>query len=63
MGFKVKRPMIEETKGPEPPQTVELTGEAVMSATSIGPPPIVNQQPIETPQQSADTIQATLLTF
>ena len=47
-------PTKEETKEPEPSQTVEPAG-AAMSA-----PPRVNQQTIESVQQSADAIQATL---
>ena len=43
-----------------PSQTVEPTGGAAMNAPSVGDPPRVNQQPIQTAQQSADAIQATL---
>ena len=47
-------PTKEEMKVPEPSQTVEPAGAAVSA------PPKVIQQPIESAQQSADAIQATL---
>lgn len=59
---RVHKVIEEEVKKPEPPQTVHPTGGAAMSATSVDTPPRVNQQPIVTVQQSADTNQTTLLT-
>ena len=53
-----QKPIEEEVKELEPPQTDELAVEAATSA-----PPIVIQQPIETVQQMADPNQATLQAF
>ena len=47
----------EETKEPR------LTGESVTIAASVDAPPRVEQQPIQTVQQSEDVIQATLHAF
>ena len=44
---QVKRPIKEETKDPEPPQTVEPTGGAAMNVSSDDAPPRVDQQPIQ----------------
>ena len=60
---QAKRPIKEETKDPEPPQTVEPTGGAAMSAPSIDAHTRVNQQPIDTVQKLADVNQATLQAF
>ena len=60
---QVQRPIKEETKAPEPSQTIKPTREAIKSAPSINAPPKVNQQPIASVQQSADPNQATLLAF
>ena len=56
----VKRSTIEETKQPEPSQTVEPAKGAAMSAPSVDAPPRVSQQPIASAQHSADVNQATL---
>ena len=59
----VKRPTIEETKEPEPSQTVEPAGGTAMSSPSVNAPPRVSQQPIASVQQSVDVNQATLQAF
>ena len=58
-----QRPIEEEKKQPETPQTVQPTGGAATSAPSIDAHPRVNQQPIVTVQQLADVNQATLQAF
>ena len=55
------KPTKEETKDPEPPQTVKPTGGAAMSAPSFDAPPRVNQQPIQSAQPPTDVNQDTLL--
>ena len=47
---QVPRPIKEETKDPEPPQTVMPAGGAAMSAPSVDAPPRVDQQPIQSVQ-------------
>ena len=59
----VQRPIEEETKEPEPSQTVQPTVGAATSAPSVDALPRVNQQHVETVQLSADVNQATLLAF
>ena len=65
---QVKRSFKEETKDPEPYQTVRLAGGDAMSAPSLDAPPMyimgvrVNQ-PIESIKKSADANQATLQAF
>ena len=41
--FSVQRPIKEDVKKPEPPQTVQPAAGAAMSAPSVDAPPIVNQ--------------------
>ena len=53
---QVQKQIKEETKEPEPSQTVEPTGGVAMNAPSVGALPRLNQQPIQTAQQSADAI-------
>ena len=60
---QVQRPINEETKELEPTQTVEPVGSAAMSDPSVAAHPRVNQQPIESAQQSVDANQATLQAF
>ena len=55
-----QRLIEEEVKEPELPQTVELAGEAAMSAPSVDVLPRVIQQPIEAVQQPADANQVNL---
>ena len=47
----------------EPSQLVEPAGGAAMGTPSVNAPPKVNQQPIQSAQQSADPNQATLQAF
>ena len=54
---------IEETKEPEPSQTVEPAGGAAISAPSVDTPHIASQKPIASEQQSVDVNQATLEAF
>ena len=56
----IQRPIDEETKKPEPPQTVRPTGGAATSAPSVDALSRVKQQPIQTVQQSADANPVTL---
>ena len=48
------RPIEEETKEPEPSQTIEPAGGATMSVPTVDASPIANQQPVKSVRQSAD---------
>ena len=60
---QVMKPIDEETKEPEPSQTVKPAGRSAMDFISADGLSKVKKQPIEPVQQSADLNQATLLAF